>query len=46
MNDDFRKLSEFARGIPTEIKYIHIDYYLFHSNKRSQYKYDRGYQSI
>ncbi|MCK4285221.1 MAG: hypothetical protein KAX18_03415 [Candidatus Lokiarchaeota archaeon] len=45
VNDDFRKLSEFARGIPTEIKYIHIDYYLFHSNKRSQYKYNRGYQS-
>ena len=45
VNEDFRKLSEFTRGIPTEIKYIHIDYYLFHSNKRLQYKYDRGYQS-
>ncbi len=45
VNEDFRKLSEFTRRIPTEIKYIHIDYYLFHSNKRSQYKFDRGYQS-
>lgn len=45
VNEDFLKLSEFTRRIPTKIKYIHIDYYLFHSNKRSQYKYDRGYQS-
>ena len=31
--------------IPLKIKYIHIDYYLIHSSKRSQYKFQRGYHN-
>ncbi len=46
VNKDFRKLSRYTMQIPLKFKYIHIDYYLIHSNKRSQYKFERGYQSI
>ncbi len=45
VNKDFRKLSKVTMQIPSYIKYIHIDYYLFHSSKRSEYKFGRGYQS-
>ncbi len=45
VNKDFRKLSRYSMQIPLKIKYIHIDYYLIHSSKRSQYKFGRGYQS-
>lgn len=45
VNENFRKLSKFAREIPSNIKKIHIDYYLIHSSKRSSYKLDRGYQN-
>jgi len=45
VNKNFRKLSKYAKQIPSKIKYIHIDYYLIHSSKRSQYKFERGYQS-
>lgn len=45
VNKDFLELSKYTMLIPSQIKYIHIDYYLFHSSKRSQYKFGRGYQS-
>ncbi|MFW9874565.1 MAG: hypothetical protein ACFFG0_15780 [Candidatus Thorarchaeota archaeon] len=45
VNKDFHKLSRYTMQIPLNIKSIHIDYYLIHSSKRSQYKFDRGYQS-
>ena len=45
VDKNFRKLSKQALQISSKIKYIHIDYYLIHSSKRSQYKFGRGYQS-
>lgn len=45
VNEAFRRLSKFTREIPSNIKKIHIDYYLIHSSKRSLYKLDRGYQN-
>ncbi len=45
INENFRKLSKYARNVPLEFENIHIDYYLFHSKRRSQYKFDKGYQS-
>jgi len=45
VNKELRKLTKYARLIPSNIKFIHKDYYLIHSSKRSQYKYGRGYQN-
>jgi len=44
LDKEFRKLSKWTIQIPSKIKYIHIDYYLIHSSKRQQYKFERGYQ--
>ncbi len=45
VNRNFRNLSRDAKNISENIEWIHIDYYLFHSSKRSIYKFDRGYQN-
>ncbi len=45
VNKEFRKLSKYSKLIPSNIKLIHVDYYLTYSSKRSQYKHGRGYQN-
>jgi hypothetical protein len=45
VNKNFRDLSKEAKSVSEDIKWINIDYYLFHSSKRGIYKSDRGYQS-
>ncbi len=45
VNKNFRDLSEEAKKVSEDINWVNVDYYLFHSSKRSIYKSDRGYQS-